>query len=347
MNRIPLIDVRQGGPIAHVQARLETAAALRDACLAPVPRWSHGLLGPIDRISGNWLRRSASLYREELEHIAQFLGFPGAMTLNLSYLFACTTSARLEAGGAPSVRRSLDWPFHGLGKCVEVAWQSGPAGDYYNVTWPGAVGVLTAMAPGRFCAAINAEPMRRRIRGAWGLPYDAAANIAGALARAGDWPPDHLLRYAFETCANFEEAVALLAREPLARPALFTVAGLTAEEIAVVERTERDARVVRGPVLAANDWQSPQKGWHARMGYENNEARKAALRETAPDAVPFVWVKPPVLNKLTRLVVEMSAVGRGEIAARGYEAGSWRDMPLPATHDFRLANGRTAARAGA
>ena len=153
MNLIPLLDVRRGGPVAHTRARIAAAAALRELCLAPIPRWSrHVCLSSIDHIAAKWLRSSVSTYGEDLRDVARILGFPGALTLNMSYLFACTTSAAPGPNGAPLLRRSLDWPFDGLGRCVEIAWQSGPAGDFYNVTWPGAVGVLSAMAPGRFCA---------------------------------------------------------------------------------------------------------------------------------------------------------------------------------------------------
>jgi hypothetical protein len=342
MNPIPLVDVREGGPLAHARTRVSAAVALRDACLAPLPTWCHGSLGLVDRVASAWLRRSASAYHAELEHIAKILGFHGAVTLNLSYLFACTTSAESDARGTPVLRRSLDWPFNGLGKCVEVAWQAGPAGDFYNATWPGAIGVLTAMAPGRFCAVINQAPMRRRTRGPFFLPYDAAINLKDAFVREDGWPPDHLLRFAFETCANFEEAIALLSREPLARPALFTLTGAKAGEIALVERTQRHATVLRGPVVVANDWQEPRRGWCARMGYENNEARKASLRAFPAGGAPFEWVIPPVLNNTTRLVVEMSAADGGSFLARGYESPSGRDLPIPATADFHLRETRSA-----
>ena len=128
----------------------------------------------------------------------------------MAYLFACTTQAYAGPDGLPRIRRTLDWPFQGLGQAVEMAWQSGPAGDFYNATWPGAVGVLTAMAPGRFCAVINQAPMKRRTRGRLGFAYDAALNLREAFAADG-WPPDHLLRYAFETCETFDEAVRLIA----------------------------------------------------------------------------------------------------------------------------------------
>ncbi|MGA8172945.1 MAG: hypothetical protein WB816_19240 [Methylocystis sp.] len=337
MDHIPLLDVRDGGPVAHTRARVAAAVALREACLAPVPRWSrHVCLSSIDHIAKKWLRSSVSTYGEDLEHVARILEFPGALTLNMSYLFACTTSAATSPSGAPLLRRSLDWPFHGLGRCVEIAWQSGPAGEFYNVTWPGAVGVLSAMAPGRFCAVINQAPMRRRTRGLIGLPYDAAVNLGNALMREDGWPPDHLLRRAFETCASFEDAIALLSREPLARPAIFTITGARPGQLAVVERTEREALVVRGPVTVANDWQTPREGWNGRMGFANNEARKAAMRGFTPGGPVFRWAVPPVLNPTTRLVVEMSASGEGELRARGYEAASWNSLPSPATKDFRL-----------
>jgi len=338
VDRIPFLDVRHGGPLAHARKRVHVAYALRDACLAPFPRWVHGALTPIDGLAGWWLTRSASHYREELENIVEFLGFPGAMTMNLSYLFACTTAADLDRDNHPRIRRSLDWPFHGLGKCVEVARQSGPAGDYFNVTWPGSVGVLSAMAPGRFAAVINAAPMERRTQSIIGLPIDIALNIRQTLTSADDWPPDHLLRYVFEYSENFDEAIQILLAKPLARPALFTITGAQPHEIAVVERTERHGRVIYGAVTVANDWQKPEPGWKARMGHENNVARRAVFTSPEVGEEPFSWVKAPILNNLTRLVVEMSASGNGELLARGYEASSWKTMPNPATLDLCLSH---------
>ncbi|KAF2988850.1 hypothetical protein OGR47_05140 [Methylocystis sp. MJC1] len=336
MNPIPLLDVRDGGPVAHAQARVHAAVALRDACLGAVAPLAR-CLSPIDQLASNWLRKSASTYRTELEHIAAILGFPGAVTLNMSYLFACTTQAYEGPDGLPRIRRTLDWPFRGLGEAVEMAWQSGPAGDFYNATWPGAVGVLSAMAPGRFCAVINQAPMLRRMKGNLGFALDAAINLHHALTSEGGWPPDHLLRYAFETCETFEEAVQLIAREPLARPTLFTLAGVKPGEMALIERTEREARIYRGPVIVANNWQEPQPGWQARMSQANNDARVSLMRSVAPDAPRFSWVTEPVLNRLTRLAVEMCSVGAGDFVARGYESRSLlKGSPHPVTQDFHL-----------
>ena len=121
MDAIHFLDVRDGGPVAHATARIDAAAALRKACLGVVAPMGRVCLPPIDRIAANWLKRSASAYRGELERIVAILGFPGAMTLNMSYLFACTTQAYEDESGLPRLRRTLDWPFQGLGRGVEIA----------------------------------------------------------------------------------------------------------------------------------------------------------------------------------------------------------------------------------
>jgi len=173
MNVIPLLDVRRGGPVAHTRARVAAAVALRELCLAPIPRWSRDVcLSSIDHIAAKMAAQFSLDLRRGSPRRRADSGFSRRADAEHVYLFACTTSAAPGPNGAPLLRRSLDWPFDGLGRCVEIAWQSGPAGDFYNVTWPGAVGVLSAMAPGRFCAVINQAPMRRRTRGLIGLPYE-------------------------------------------------------------------------------------------------------------------------------------------------------------------------------
>ncbi len=98
----------------------------------------------------------------------------------------------------PWLVRTLDWPFLGLGRYAEVAHMRGDCGDFFSVTWPGYVGALTAMAPGRFAACVNQAPMRRRTAHRWLRPYDFATN-ARAIWRSADlMPPDQLLRRTFE-----------------------------------------------------------------------------------------------------------------------------------------------------
>ena len=147
---IPLVDARTGGPVRHAIEGRARAFALHDACLNWLPRAARLLMPVMDGASRRWLRHSASPYIAEIEAIAQALGLPGTWFLNGSYEWGCTALARDE-GGAPWIARTLDWPFPGLGRHVEIARMRGDAGEFYSVTWPGYVGTLTAMAPGALC----------------------------------------------------------------------------------------------------------------------------------------------------------------------------------------------------
>ena len=162
LDPIPLIDIRDGGTVRHAREGRDRALALRDACLGWFPPVVAPLVPVMDRMAQHWLSRSCSPYLAEVESIAAALRIPGVWFLNGSYQWGCTALARDDEGG-PWLARTLDWPFPGLGRHVVMARMEGPAGDFFNVTWPGYVGALTAMAPGRFSAAINQAPLRRRI----------------------------------------------------------------------------------------------------------------------------------------------------------------------------------------
>src|SRR5579863_3607210 len=194
---IPVVDVRDGGPPRHALQNPAKARALRDACLGIFPRPVQPLVPSLDRISQRWLMRSCSPYVHEIERIADALDVSGVWLLNASMQWGCTSLA-CEQDGSPWLLRTLDWPFHGLGRHTELAHMSGEAGDFVSVTWPGYVGVLTAMAPQRFAACINQAPMWRRTRHRWLRPADHVASVLRAAAGTGRMPPDQLLRRAFE-----------------------------------------------------------------------------------------------------------------------------------------------------
>jgi hypothetical protein len=321
--RVPVIDVREGGAVAHARARIVQAQAVRDACLGWLPA-GRLLAWPGDPLLRWWLRRSGSRYVGDIDAIARSARGRGVWFLHGAYLFGCTTLAD-EGMAGPRLRRTLDWPFPGLGRLVEVARQQGAAGDYLNVTWPGFAGVLTAVAPGRFAAAINQAPMRRRTRAAWLRWLDYTLNAVAALARGGREPPEHLLRRAFETCATFEAAHDLLRTAPVARPVIFTLTGTKAGERVVIEREERTARTRRETTVVANAWHDPAPGWEPRVcgtgtPVENNRRRIAALSAWAGrrDGA-FAWAQPPVTNDFTRLTVEMCAAS-GTLRLAGWEA---------------------------
>jgi hypothetical protein len=319
---IPIIDVRNRGPIGHADISRATMAALRHDCLSIVPRPLRRLMPRLDRLSCSWLARTQSPYVGEIAAINGIADGPGVWFVNASYEWGCTT--RID-GGPPFLRRTLDWPFPGLGRHVEVALQDGGAGVYANVTWPGAVGVLTGVAPQRFAAAINQAPMFRRTRGLPLLPIDFVLNAVETFQHDGRWPAAHLLRHVFDVCGTFEDAVEILSTAPLARPALFSIIGPARLQACLIERTQTGCVLWRGDAVIANDWHpaGPQRPghWMPRgtyfRGAGDSERRRRCLRDDTPrDA--FDWVREPVLNRFTRLAVEASAAS-GELRVVGFE----------------------------
>jgi hypothetical protein len=273
--------------------------------------------------------------------MAANLGLTGIYSLNMGYQLACTTGTAPDGDGPPLMRRVLDWGFPGLGKGVEIVWQRGSAGDFHNISWPGAAGVLTAAAAGRFCAAINQAPLYRRTQSRFMLGLDFALNLRQTLARETGWPPDHLLRNVFEDCVDYRAAVDRLSKEPLARPAVFSIVGMHAGETAVIERTEREFRIFGGSTATANAWQKPDADWEPRAvgadPRENNRARVALMQAAnAKGRRGFdEWVRPPILNRMTRLAVEMSA-RPGDLMVQGYEPDWKAKTAHPATLIFDL-----------
>ena len=262
--------------------------------------------------------------------------------LNASYQWGCTARAG-EQGGAPWLARTLDWPFRGLGHHTELAHMRGRCGDFVSVTWPGYVGVLTAMAPGRFGAALNQAPMWRRTRHRWLRPFDYAANALRASVAADRMPPDQLLRQAFEECRDYAAARRLLEETPVARPVIYTLVGCAANERCVIERTENGFVTREDDTCAANDWTPSRPGWEGRIGMRRflvssfadaagySRARRETLKQWngAVSSSGFDWLRTPVLNPYTRLAVVM-VPATGMLRAVGYDmAGA--ELPEPVT----------------
>jgi hypothetical protein len=328
---IPVVDLRNGGPLRHAEQSAPRARALRDACLGFLPRASLPLVPALDWASRRWLSRSCSPYFDEIAQIAQALGFSGVWLLNASYQWACTSLA-VEHDGAPWLLRTLDWPFLGLGRYVEVAHMPGDCGDFFSVTWPGYVGALTAMAPQRFAACVNQAPMRRHTEHRWLRPYDFAANIRTIWKSSELMPPDQLLRRTFETCPDFAAARRMLETTPVARPVIYVLAGCVAGERCVIERTEEDFISREEETSAANDWVPCREGWEGRIGTRRfltssfadaagySRARRESLKawNGAASAAGFDWVREPVLNPYTRLAVAMCPA-KGLLRAIGYD----------------------------
>jgi len=331
---IPVFDLRAEA--------LPSLAAMRAAPLRTEAlwRWARGRYTPAglavaDRLSRHWLRRNANPLREEIEAIAAALPGPGGHALNLSYEWGCT--AGLGATGAPFMLRVLDWELQGLGEQLCVFRQAGPAGEWLNLGWPGFAGAITALAPGRFCLAINQPPFPERAlaRAARGM----GANFLGLAvdwlaARPARWrqrglPPAHLLRMVCDTAPDYATALAMLREANLAAGAIFSLAGIRPGEAAVVENAETSLAVIEATpnAVAANAWQGIANPGAPRWRY--SAERHAAMAALLAGPVPgeFAWLRPPIANEGSRLAAMMCpATGRLELI--GMEGGAAVTQPL-------------------
>jgi hypothetical protein len=328
---IPVVDIRADGPPRHARHSAAKARALRDACLRFFPPAAQPFIPTFDRLSRQWLTRSRSPYVAEIAQIAEALDFSGVWLLNASMQWGCTSLA-CEQSGVPWLMRTLDWPFQGLGRNTEIAQMRGACGDFFSVTWPGYVGVLTAMAPRRFAACLNQAPMRRRTAHPWLRPVDFAANALTVWRTNDRMPPDQLLRRVFEVCDDYDAAQHMLETVPVARPVIYTLVGCDRHERCVIERTETEFLTRKDETSAANDWLPTRPDWEGRIGMRRflvssfadatgvSRARREGLAGWggAFSNNRFDWLQVPVLNPYTRLAAAMSPAD-GILRAVGYD----------------------------
>jgi hypothetical protein len=325
---IPVIECGADFPVQTLVAHLDRAHALLDLATARVPVTA---LRHLDRLSRAWLVKWENAHLSEIDAVARIIDRPGAHFFSVNYEWGCTCRVAPATDGASArLLRVLDWTTPGLGANVIAACVTAPAGRYVTLTWPGYTGVLSALAPGRFAVALNQAPMRK----AAGFYYlDWAANRV----RVWSMPhptPAHVLRSVCDEAISFDDAVGRLEKAPLSTPAIFSVSGLGAPETVVIERTETEARVHRGSQVAANHWQS--NGWLGHPRGVDSAGRAAMLARIDPAfGSDLRWLKPPVLNARTRLVMVGEAVA-GRIEAQGFE----REAPATARLDLTI-NRRT------
>jgi hypothetical protein len=250
-----------------------------DLSLAPAERWR--TLGPhaeaARRLLDCYLRDLSQLgsfapviesyadafvepeHRAEIASIAKIVGRPENDVLlgSLYYdafrqLIGCTAFA-CDGPDGPIHARNLDWwtedKMLARLTCVVNAHDGNAIGPYRMVTWPGFIGALSGLAPGRFSVTLNA----------------AISNERPSLAA----PVVLVLRRALESCRDFGEAMALLERTPIAADCLLLVAGTRQGEMAVIERTSTRA-AVRGPergfVAVTNDYRTLAAVGSAKVG---------------------------------------------------------------------------------
>jgi hypothetical protein len=336
---IPVVDVGPDFPSETLAAAEDVAHALLDGATRGVPV---ALLKRLDAISRRWLVRQSNPSVPEIDALAARLGRPGGHFLSVNYEWGCTVGVGpCPDGRSARLTRTLDWFTPGLGRHVMAARVSGPAGPFVTLTWPGFVGVLQAMAPGRFSASINQAPLRRAGGGLFALDWMAAK---ARVWRSNDRPAAHVLRTVMETARDYGEARRMLIETPVAAPVTFSLAGIAPHDACIIERTERQAHVVEGPACVTNHWQALDHGAHAR-GIDS-EGRLDAMQKAGGiemDAA-FPWLKPPVLNALTRLAMVADAA-EGRLVAQGFEDCVPATRPLELSMNSPASTGRTAAAA--
>lgn len=251
---------------------------------------------------GQWLRyllllllgavcRMCFKYSEDIVALAALVHhMPGEIFLaNMAYevLGGCTSVVVSDAVGKPMLARTMDWPMTLLAKyTVEFQWiRSSSDGSvcepetlFYSVGWPGYVGVMTAVKPGRFSVSLNARycapcgshshssflvsSLRRvlqfiykdrdseAVREYEDVDVDEVLGHVTRLLRCmtscmgpcggGAWSAGCLIRHAMQSpdVDSFDKVVALFSQEPLASACYFIVAGVNESEGVVLTRDQ-------------------------------------------------------------------------------------------------------------
>lgn len=190
-------------------------------------------------------------YLEEIEAIAAMakidpldLFLVNAYYDVFKHAMGCTAFA-LDTDEGPLHARNLDW--HSEARALErhtirVRYREGSRLLFESVTWPGFVGTLSGVAPGRFAVTLNAVLSED--------PAEVATPIAFVLR-------DLLIR------ASYDEAVRELSARTLSCDCLLLVSGTESKEMVVIERSPRRS-AIRGPedgvLVVTNDYKQLDDG---------------------------------------------------------------------------------------
>jgi acid ceramidase/N-acylethanolamine-hydrolysing acid amidase len=227
------------------EKRWEAIAPLRDGALA-LMRYFVNELGGVAEAGGRLLGyHDAHVDPEhaaEMRGIAHVLGAPleQVVLANLYYEALrlvpappaqhCTAFA-VDSGSGPLHARNLDWPSDdGLlaSQTLLVNFRRGGGPPLYRIVgWPGYIGCMTGVAPGRFSVTLNTVDS--------GDPFRPAMPVALRLRRV------------LETAPLFEIAVVTLREVRLATDCLLLLSGARARQLVVIERAPTRC-AVRGPV---------------------------------------------------------------------------------------------------
>lgn len=311
-NELPEIPVERYASGTVMAARLNKKRfhGMLEACRT---QYGSRLLGIADHFALKWMGKADLMgYEQEMYDVAKEIGGSGKYILNLSYEFACTSAVVNEYDKKPALYRAFDWPINNIGETLMILKREGKKGHFWDITFPGMVGVVHAMAPRRFAVSINRAPIPVTFKlPFWqGLtkPLDRWVQRVKTY-KTGATPAPILLRKVFEECANYDEAVKMLSETKISAPTIFTVCGMNEGEGCVIER-DRDAAFIKHgtDAVTANHWQAKELGKAHPRPIESHRRLECMKKvQKAPQALHnFNWVAAPLLNDMTRLVCELS-----------------------------------------
>jgi hypothetical protein len=191
--------------------------------------------------------RTGGRFHDEAVSLARQVGadWHDVILANISYdlvlaRFGCSTVALATPHG-PVVARNMDWWPEDLLAQASYLLRFARAGQfqYANAGWPGAIGVVTGLSARGFALVLNA------------VTCSEGVNPAG-------YPVLLHLRRVLEDARDFDDALRMVAEEPLAAPGLITLVGTENSQRVVVERTPMRHALRRAeddaPLVTTNDY---------------------------------------------------------------------------------------------
>ncbi len=177
----------------------------------------------------------------------------------------CTSVAFHQPGLGMVHCRNLDWPIWQMKRASVILDCQSEAGSFKAVSVPGMVGVLSGVAEGRFSITINSN--------------DYGDHLVPCMS---GWSAALLVRWIFENCRSYEEALRELKKTPAFVPFYAMVAGPGKGQAAVVEvNTDGKGRIYKQPnypVALANHYPGETSD---EAEWEDSLARQDCVEERA------------------------------------------------------------------
>ncbi|XP_067444360.1 N-acylethanolamine-hydrolyzing acid amidase-like [Thunnus thynnus] len=274
-----------------------------------VPKWVHHAIAPAVMSLEKYLPQP---YAGEIRGMASHFGgsVSDVILLNFAYEISafCTSIVAQDKNGHVYHGRNLDYPHPVLRNLtVNIIFLKNGEVAYYGTSFAGYVGLWTGQSPNKFTVSGDQRGNER-----W---WNWWKNLVSAFL-LGRSPVSWLVRETLEEADNFLDAVMRLSKIPIITGVYYIVAGVQAEEGAVITR-DRTGPADIWPLEPVNGawyrvetnydhWRPPPARDHRR------EAANKALNATGQDHINMdtlyqVLSLFPVCNGITIYTTTMSA----------------------------------------